>query len=117
APPWISYPHMTALTLNRLGRRHSTEMIAAVAGGRPLPDAILAQIWAKTEGVPLFVEELTKTVLEPGLLEDKGNRYEHAWPPRNPVGSRGSRAARSAASSPARFQQPIASLVKPASVQ
>ena len=80
APPWISYPHMTALTLNRLGRRHSTEMIAAVAGGRPLPDAILAQIWAKTEGVPLFVEELTKTVLESGLLEDKGDRYELTGP-------------------------------------
>ena len=47
ASPWTSYPHMTSLTLNRLGRRHSTEMIAAVAGGKPLPEAILAQIWAK----------------------------------------------------------------------
>jgi class 3 adenylate cyclase len=75
APPWTSYPHMTSLTLNRLGRRHSTEMIAAVAGGKPLPEAILAQIWVKTGGVPLFVEELTKTVLESGLLEDKGDRY------------------------------------------
>ena len=46
---------MTSLTLNRLGRRHSTEMIAAVAGGKPFPEEILAQIWAKTEGVPLFV--------------------------------------------------------------
>src|SRR6185312_10466234 len=80
APPWISYPHMTTLTLNRLGRRHSTEMIAAVAGGKPLPGAIQAQIWAKTEGVPLFVEELTKTVLEAGLLEDKGDRYEVTGP-------------------------------------
>jgi predicted ATPase len=80
ATPWISYPHMTALTLNRLGRRHSTEMIAAVAGGKPMPEAILAQIWAKTEGVPLFVEELTKTVLESGLLEDKGDRYELTGP-------------------------------------
>jgi predicted ATPase/class 3 adenylate cyclase len=80
APPWISYPHMTTLTLNRLGRRHSTEMIAAVAGGKPLPAAILDQIWAKTEGVPLFVEELTKTVLEAGLLEDKGDRYVLSGP-------------------------------------
>jgi predicted ATPase len=79
-PPWISYPHMTALTLNRLGRRHSTDMIAAVAGSKPLPLAILDQIWAKTEGVPLFVEELTKTVLEADLLEDKGDRYELAGP-------------------------------------
>jgi class 3 adenylate cyclase/predicted ATPase len=74
-PPWTSYPHMTSLTLNRLGRRHSTEMIAAVAGGKPLPEEVLAQIWAKTEGVPLFVEELTKTVLESGLVEDKGDRF------------------------------------------
>jgi predicted ATPase len=80
APPWTSYPHMTFLTLNRLGRRHSTEMSAAVAGGKPLPAAILEQIWAKTEGVPLFVEELTKTVLEAGLLEDKGVRYDLAGP-------------------------------------
>jgi len=80
APPWTSYPHMTSLTLNRLGRRHSTEMIAAVAGGKPLPEEILAQIWAKTEGVPLFVEELTKTVLESGLLDDKGDRYELTGP-------------------------------------
>jgi predicted ATPase len=76
APTWTSYPHMTSLSLNRLGRRHSTEIIAAVAGGKPLPVPILDQIWAKTEGVPLFVEELTKTVLEAGLLEDKGDRYE-----------------------------------------
>ena len=66
SPPWTSYPHMTSLTLNRLGRRHSAEMIAAVAGGKPLPEEVLDQIWAKTEGVPLFVEELTKTVLESG---------------------------------------------------
>jgi len=80
APPWISYPHMTSLTLNRLGRRQCTEMMAAVAGGKPLPEEILAQIWAKTEGVPLFVEELTKTVLESGLLEDRGDRFELTGP-------------------------------------
>jgi predicted ATPase len=75
APPWTSYPHMTSLSLNRLGRRQSTEMIAAVAGGKALPEEVLAQIWAKTEGVPLFVEELTKTVLESGLLQDRGDGY------------------------------------------
>jgi predicted ATPase len=80
ASPWISYPHMTALTLNRLGRRHSTEMIAAVTGSKPLPETILAQIWARTGGVPLFVEELTKTVLASGLLEVKGDRYELTAP-------------------------------------
>src|SRR5262245_51286621 len=80
APPWTSYPHMTSLTLNRLGRRHSTEMIAAVAGGKPLPPAIVDQIWAKTEGVPLFVEELTKTVLEASFLRETDNAYELAGP-------------------------------------
>jgi predicted ATPase len=55
-------------------------MIAAVAGGKPLPEEVLAQIWAKTEGVPLFVEELTKTVLESGLLEDIGDRYALSGP-------------------------------------
>jgi predicted ATPase len=79
-PPWTSYPHMTSLTLNRLGRRHSVEMVAAVAGGKPLPEQVLGQIWAKTEGVPLFVEELTKTVLESGLLEDEGDRYKLVGP-------------------------------------
>ncbi|MGH6895461.1 MAG: AAA family ATPase [Geminicoccaceae bacterium] len=80
APSWTSYPHMTALSLNRLGRRHSTEMIAAVAGGKLLPEEVLIQIWAKTEGVPLFVEELTKTVLESGLLDDRGDRFELTSP-------------------------------------
>jgi predicted ATPase len=55
-------------------------MIAAVAGGKPLPEEVLGQIWAKTDGAPLFVEELTKTVLESGLLEDKGERYELTGP-------------------------------------
>src|SRR5215813_446502 len=53
-------------------------MIAAVAGGKPLPPAIVDQIWAKTEGVPLFVEELTKTVLEAGFLRKTDNAYELA---------------------------------------
>src|SRR5262249_29187674 len=80
APPWTSYPHMTSLTLNRLGRRYSTEMVAAGAGGKPLPAPILDQIWAKTEGVPLFVEELTKTVLEASFLRETDDAYELAGP-------------------------------------
>src|SRR5215813_11872659 len=55
-------------------------MIAAVAGGKPLPATILDQIWAKTEGVPLFVEELTKTVLEASFLRETGDAYELAGP-------------------------------------
>ena len=51
-------------------------MVTRVTSGKPLPDEVLAQIVAKTDGVPLFVEELTKTVLEAGFLEDQGDRYE-----------------------------------------
>ena len=80
SPAWTSYPHVTSLTLTRLGRRQSTKMIASVADGKPLPEEVLTQIWAKTEGVPLFVEELTKVVLESGLLVDQGDRYALAGP-------------------------------------
>ena len=75
-PPWASHGHVTIHALNRLGRRQGAAMVAKVTGGKPLPDAVLDQIVAKTDGVPLFVEELTKTVLEAGFLKDRGDRYE-----------------------------------------
>ena len=78
-PPWTGQAHVTALPLNRLGRRQGAAMVARVTG-KPLPDDVAAQIVAKTDGVPLFVEELTKTVLESGLLQDAGDRYELAGP-------------------------------------
>ncbi len=55
---------MAAHTLSRLGRRQGAEMVAKVTGGKALPKEVLNQIVARTDGVPLFVEELTKTVLE-----------------------------------------------------
>lgn len=64
APPWHSRPHATLLTLGRLGRAECAEMIAGVAASHGLPAATVAAIIAKTDGVPLFVEELTKSVLE-----------------------------------------------------
>src|SRR5262249_59990655 len=63
-PPWLGQPHVTALSLSRLGPRDNAEMIARVAGGKELPAALKEQIVARTDGVPLFVEELTKSVLE-----------------------------------------------------
>ena len=75
APPWGNLPHVTALTLNRLARRQSMELVEQLSGGRPLPAEVASQILAKTEGIPLFIEELTKTVLESGLLADRGNGY------------------------------------------
>ncbi|GAB5439481.1 adenylate/guanylate cyclase domain-containing protein [Falsiruegeria mediterranea] len=74
-PPWLSYGNVTVFTLNRLGRRDSLSIIAEVTGSRSLPDEIVAQILAKTDGIPLFVEELTKTILEAGFLTET----EHAF--------------------------------------
>ena len=68
SPPWLGQSHVTALTLNRLGRRESVVMIKEVADGRTLSDDLLAQIVARTDGVPLFIEELTKSVLESSVL-------------------------------------------------
>ena len=73
--PWAGQAHLTALALNRLGRRECTEMIDRVTEGKALPGEVVDHIVAKTDGVPLFVEELTKTVVESGLLEEADDRY------------------------------------------
>ncbi len=73
--PWIGFAHVTSLTLNRLNRRQSAVMVEKVTHGKALPSEVLEQIVAKTDGVPLFVEELTKTVIESDLLQDVGERY------------------------------------------
>lgn len=74
-PPWIRHSHVTQLALNRLPRRHCVSIVAEVAGGKPLPDAVVEQILARTDGIPLFVEEQTKMVLESGLLREEDGRY------------------------------------------
>jgi class 3 adenylate cyclase len=63
-PPWIGRPYVTALTLNRLGEREITAMIDRVTGNKALPEGIRQDIIERTDGVPLFVEEMTKAVLE-----------------------------------------------------
>jgi class 3 adenylate cyclase len=78
--PWKGHGHVTALSLSRLGRRQGAAVVERVTAGKPLPAEVLNQILAKTDGVPLFVEELTKTVIESGLLRDKGDCYELAGP-------------------------------------
>jgi class 3 adenylate cyclase/tetratricopeptide (TPR) repeat protein len=67
-PPWVARSYTTQLTLSRLGRAQSAQMVTSVSGGKQLPPEVLGQILAKTDGVPLFVEELTKMVLESDLL-------------------------------------------------
>lgn len=74
-PPWPGHSHIAALPLAHLARRQGAAMIAAVAGGKTLPAEVLDQIVARTDGVPLFVEELTRTLLESGLLQDRGNNF------------------------------------------
>ena len=78
--PWHAGSHVTALALNRLSRRDSAAMIGELTGGKDLPEEVLEQILAKTDGVPLFTEELTKAVLESGLLEDAGDHYALTGP-------------------------------------
>jgi TOMM system kinase/cyclase fusion protein len=80
SPPWTGRAHLTQLTLPRLPRRQAVEMTGRVAQGKPLPPEVVAQVVAKTDGVPLFVEELTKMVLESGLLQERAERYELAGP-------------------------------------
>ena len=79
-PPWLGYAHVTSLGLSRLGRNQVAAIIDRVSAGVALPDEVLEQIMARTDGVPLFVEELTKTILESGLLRRRGDRYEVARP-------------------------------------
>jgi predicted ATPase len=82
-PPWTGQPNVTMLALNRLDRRDRSALIEQIAGGKPLPDEVAGQIVDHTDGVPLFVEELTKSVLESGVLREEGNRYvlDGALPP------------------------------------
>ncbi|MGY4505555.1 tetratricopeptide (TPR) repeat protein [Bradyrhizobium sp. GM24.11] len=79
-PRWTAHGHVAALFLSRLGRRQGTAVVDRITGGKLLPQEVLEQILAKTDGVPLFVEELTKTVLESGLLKDRGSCYELIGP-------------------------------------
>src|SRR6478609_6962263 len=79
-PPWGHLPHVTGLTLNRLARRQCTELIESLCAGKPLPDEVLEQVVTKTDGIPLFIEELTKTVLESGLLIERDGSYALTGP-------------------------------------
>jgi class 3 adenylate cyclase/predicted ATPase len=74
-PSWTGQAHVTLLALSRMNRRQCAAMVEKVTGGKALPEEVLGQIVAKTDGVPLFVEELTKTVLESGLLAEEADRY------------------------------------------
>jgi tetratricopeptide (TPR) repeat protein len=74
-PPWAMVAHLTTLTLRRLAPAEVGRLVAHVVGGKALPPAVLQEVMRKTDGVPLFVEELTRTVLASGLLEEQEDRY------------------------------------------
>jgi class 3 adenylate cyclase/predicted ATPase len=79
-PRWVGRSHVTSVILNRLPRRERAEMVAGVTEGKALPKEIADQIVERTDGIPLFIEELTKTVIESGVLADAGDRYILAGP-------------------------------------
>jgi len=82
-PPWTGQPQVSLLALNRLDRHDRALLVAQIAGDKTLPEGVVTEIVNRTDGVPLFVEELTKSVLESGLLREDRNRYvlDHALPP------------------------------------
>jgi predicted ATPase len=69
-PPWTGQPHVTTLTLNRLGQREISTMIDRVIGNKPLLASIRQDIIERTDGIPLFIEEMTKAVLEASGQEE-----------------------------------------------
>jgi predicted ATPase len=78
--PWTGQAQVTALSLSRLGQRDTSTLIHQLTGGKALPPEILERIVERTDGIPLFIEELTKTLLEGGLLREEDGRYTLAGP-------------------------------------
>ncbi len=76
-PPWPQRAHVTSVNVTRLPKRRITSMVRALAG-KDVPDVVVEQIIEKTDGVPIFVEELTKTLLESGVLVEQDSRFELA---------------------------------------
>ena len=75
-PPWTGQAQVTSLTLSRLGQRETKALVGRVAGGKTLPAEILDRIIEHTDGIPLCIEELTKTLLE-GNLASRRERAIH----------------------------------------
>jgi len=75
---WSQHGHVAAVNLSKLTRAQSAAMVSRITGGKRLPAELLEEIIAKTDGVPLFVEELTKSILESGELTDVAGGYDYA---------------------------------------
>ena len=79
-PPWALRSHLTQIALSRLSHRQVETMVEGITGSKALPAEVLQHLVATTDGVPLFVEELTKMVLESGLVKEREGRYELTGP-------------------------------------
>jgi predicted ATPase len=79
-PPWTTRSYVMQLTLSRLGHSQVEVMLTRLTGDKTLPAEVVQQIVAKTDGVPLFVEELTKAVVESEALRETDGRYESTGP-------------------------------------
>jgi len=75
APPWPPHAHVSTVFLTRLGRAGGAAIIERMTGGKTLPEEVTNQILTRTDGVPLFIEELTKMVLESGVLQERDGHY------------------------------------------
>jgi predicted ATPase len=75
APPWPTRSHMTPITLHRLERPQVEALLMHLTGGKALPTEVVEHLVAKTDGVPLYVEELTKMVLASDLLQEEADQY------------------------------------------
>ena len=74
-PPWMDVDYVTGLSLNRMSRREVSSLATEISGGKHLPREVLDAILERTDGVPLYVEELTKLVLESEVLSEKGDEF------------------------------------------
>ncbi len=74
-PPWPTHSHLTPINLNRLERLHVEALVSRLARGKDLPSEVMQHVVSRTDGVPLYVEELTKTLLESDLLEERAETY------------------------------------------
>ena len=79
-PPWPPRSHIAHLMLAHLGQREVEKMVGGMTGGKRLPVEVMQEVVSKTDGVPLFVEELTRTVMESGLLREQDGHYELTSP-------------------------------------
>ena len=80
SPPWPVRSHMTQFTLGRLGQPQMEAMVTTVTGGKRLPPELMAEVVRKTDGIPLFVEEFTKMVVESDWLQETDGHYELTGP-------------------------------------